>query len=164
MLYDNFDPEFREVLRVCHECFADTEPSKIGFTFEGGSISAPLILVAYKCRRREIRMKAVALFKKLSWREGAFDGKVLLCSIGLVMLEEAQRNEKGQIPAESRYVWTGTEWNPNGRTVTAEYTTALPGASGEVMKRRMVLDVDRWAPADERGVMEWQRLYDGFHG
>jgi len=62
--------------RLYGECVAKAEHkpvSKIDFTFEGDTVAALLTLIATKCRRREARLKAVSLSKRLSWREGAWD-------------------------------------------------------------------------------------------
>jgi len=147
MSWDGFEPEFREMLRLCNEFLGDPEPmSKIRFTFEGGSLAAPLMGIAVKCRRRDLRMKAVAAFRKLSWRECAWDGKALLCGAGLAVLEEGERNDRGQIPPSGRYAWTGVNWDSERRRLVAEYTKSMPDENGARQKRRLALDVDRWSP------------------
>lgn len=151
MAYDAFEPEFRELLRLCGECVAEAERepvSKIGFTFEGGSIAAPLTLIASKCRRREVRLKAVSLSKRLSWREGAWDGKTLLCALGVVVLEEEERNTRGLVEAKDRVRWCGVTWDCERRLVIGDYIHVLhvPDGEGGMRTRRVALDVDRWEP------------------
>jgi hypothetical protein len=151
MAYDAFEPEFRELLRLCGECVAEAERepvSKIGFTFEGGSIAAPLTLIASKCRRREVRLKAVSLSKRLSWREGAWDAKTLLCALGAVLLEEEARNARGFVEAKDRVRWSGVTWDRERRLVIGDYIHVLhaPDGEGGMRTRRVALDVDRWEP------------------
>ncbi|KAK0744258.1 hypothetical protein B0T18DRAFT_448733 [Schizothecium vesticola] len=151
MAYDAFEPEFRELLRLCGECVAEAERepvSKIGFTFEGGSIAAPVTLIASKCRRCEVRLKAISLSKRLSWREGAWDAKTLLCALGVVVLEEEARKARGFVEAKDRVRWCGVTWDRERRLVIGDYIHVLYGPDGEggMRTRRVALDVDRWEP------------------
>ncbi len=91
-------------------------------------------------------MKAVAACQKVSWREGAWDGKALLCGLGLAMLEEQYRDESGHIPASARFVWKTVKWDQQHRRLMAEYRKVMPEKDGTIVSRWLTLDVDRWTP------------------
>ncbi|KAK3391163.1 hypothetical protein B0H63DRAFT_132810 [Podospora didyma] len=147
---DAFEAEFAEILRIVEIFLADPHPvssNKIKFTFGGGSLAAPLALVACRCRtNRSLRMRAVDAFRRLSWREGAWDGKVLLCCVGLVILEESKRGADGGVPPDWRWLWTGAKWDMDRRQVTGEYTRVTRAEDGGVVKAKLVMDVDHWVP------------------
>ncbi|KAK1826101.1 hypothetical protein QBC39DRAFT_269753, partial [Podospora conica] len=149
MAYDALEPEFRELLRLCSECVgeAEREPvSRIGFTFEAGSITGPLALIAQKCRKREVRLKAVSLSKRLSWREGAWDAKPLLCAFGVVVLEEEARTARGIIEAKDRVNLYRIRRDCERRRVIGDYMYVLPALEreGAMQTRCVALDIDRW--------------------
>ncbi|KAK0712326.1 hypothetical protein B0T21DRAFT_376414 [Apiosordaria backusii] len=146
---DNCEVEFGELLQIAHEFLNDPEPmSTIGFTFSGGNIAGPLILVATKCRaNRELRLKALEAFRKMSWRGGAWDAKMFVAVVGLVMLEEATRDKRGVIDPISRWIWTGVHSDVDSGRVVGEYTRIIPDDKGEPIKRYLALDLDRWGLA-----------------
>ncbi|KAK3986397.1 hypothetical protein QBC44DRAFT_311387 [Cladorrhinum sp. PSN332] len=147
---DAFEMEFRSILHITDEFLLDPEPlSTIGFTFSGGSVAGPLILVATKCRNRDIRLKAVQTLKSMSWRDGAWDSKMVLCCMGLLLLEESGRDERGRIEVENRWLWTGAHSDLDARKVIGEYTKVIPDERGQMTRRYLALDMDRWIPAGD---------------
>ena len=128
---------------------AERQPvSKIGFTFEDGSIAARLTLIASKCRRREVRLWAISLNKRLSWREGVWDAKTLLCDLGVVVLEGEARNSRAFVKAKDRVRWYGVSWDRERRLVIVDgiHVMHVPDGEGGMRTRRVALDVDRWEP------------------
>ncbi|KAK4184236.1 hypothetical protein QBC35DRAFT_517705 [Podospora australis] len=147
---DHYELEFRQILKIANEFLDDPAPdTKMGFTFGAGSVAGPLVLVATKCRNREIRLEALTAFKKMSWREGSWDAKVFVCCIGLVLIEEAGRDSKtGRIEPAGRWIWTGAHSDGEHGRVVGEYTRVAPDERGEAVKKHLLLDDDRCTVVD----------------
>ncbi|KAF7549352.1 hypothetical protein G7Z17_g6436 [Cylindrodendrum hubeiense] len=123
--YDNFRGEFEFITDLCaYVMDARLVPDTLRFEFNGGNVASALSLVASKCRHYEVRMRAVQLFRKISWREGTWDRGAILCNLGQVDMEERERDSAGNIKPTSRWVWTNTRWQ-DGKPY-AEYTRAIP--------------------------------------
>ncbi|KAK0660066.1 hypothetical protein QBC41DRAFT_262075 [Cercophora samala] len=153
---DNCESDFGQLVNIAHEVLDDTEPMFAkGFIFSGGNAVGPLILVATKCRtNRRLRWQALEVFRKLSWREGSWDAKVFVSIAGLVMLEEAARDEKGRIDPVNRWVCTGIHSVVDNMKVLGEYTRVLPDDKGDSTKKYLILDLDRWRLADGEGITD----------
>ncbi|KAK4202773.1 hypothetical protein QBC40DRAFT_275678 [Triangularia verruculosa] len=143
---DSCESDFSQLLATAQDSLENPDLMfKVGYTFSGGDIAGPLILVAAKCRAsRGLRLKALGLFRKMSWREGSWDAKAFVSVLGLVTLEEAMRDEKGWIDPTNRWLWTGIRPGTDMTNVVAEYTRLIPDKKGETIKRCLDLDLDRW--------------------
>ncbi|KAF9876572.1 hypothetical protein CkaCkLH20_05980 [Colletotrichum karsti] len=143
MEFDAFEPEFREMMQMTMRFMRDPEPlSKIAFTFAEG-LTTPLTTIIAKCRNHDLRMKAANLMKKLSWRDGAWDGKALVVGkLGVVMLEEQRMDAKGRIPPDSRWIWSDAKWDLEKREVVSTYVRLAPDENGRPVRTTLVLDID----------------------
>ncbi|KAI1339453.1 hypothetical protein F5Y15DRAFT_382591 [Xylariaceae sp. FL0016] len=99
MTYDDFLPQFRDVLRRCRAltgalssaAAAVATPTraaiKVGFTNEAGVLFL-LAFVGVKCRARRVRLEVLDLLRRHEWREGGWDGTTLASVLkGLMRLE-----------------------------------------------------------------------------
>ncbi|KAK4222019.1 hypothetical protein QBC38DRAFT_490832 [Podospora fimiseda] len=146
MACDAFEVEFRSILQITNEFLVDKMSfSTTGYNFSGGSVAGPLILVATKCRNREIRLGALQNLRKMSWMDGTWDTKMMACCRCLILLEESGRDERGRIEAENRWLWTGIHSDfTDGRKIIGEYTKVMADERGHVVRRYLSLDIDRW--------------------
>lgn len=146
---DAFELEFRQIVHISNELLGDPEsPSTTAFLYSGGSMVGPLVLAATKCRNREIRQEALKTLRKIASRSSEWDTKVLVCLMGLLLLEEAGRNERGRIEAANRWRWTGAHQEVDTKTIVGEYTKVLSDDRGQGVRRYLALSLDRWMPAD----------------
>ncbi|KAK4459306.1 hypothetical protein QBC42DRAFT_274706 [Cladorrhinum samala] len=145
---DVFEPEFRQIVHIGNEFLRSPEPpSATAFIYSGGSVAGPLVLAVTKCRNREIRLEALRTLSNMAWRGGGWDAKVLVCLMGLLLLEEAGRDERGKIEAENRWRWTGAHQEADTRSVIGEYTKVLADDRGQGVRRYLTLHLDRWMSA-----------------
>ncbi|KAK3986148.1 hypothetical protein QBC44DRAFT_352591 [Cladorrhinum sp. PSN332] len=147
---DWFEPEFRRIVHISNEFLGDPESllSTTAFIYTRGSVAGPLMLAATKCRSREIRLNALKAMRNMAWGNREWDAKVLVCLMGLLLLEEAGRDERGRIEAENRWRWTGAHQELDTRTVIGEYTKVVSDDRGQGVRRHLVLNIDRWMPAN----------------
>ncbi|KAF2718117.1 hypothetical protein K431DRAFT_287969 [Polychaeton citri CBS 116435] len=144
--FDVFIVEFEDIVRLCMQYIQENAATiyHAHFAFNGGTLTSSVSLVASKCRYYHIRMRAVELFKKMNYREGAWDRRALICNLGQVALEEAGRTIDGHIAPASRWIWTGATWEDSSNLVSAEYTRVLPDEHGVQVQKHVTLDVEIW--------------------
>ncbi|EOO00588.1 putative c6 zinc finger domain-containing protein [Phaeoacremonium minimum UCRPA7] len=150
--YDHFEPEFREINTRCAELLAmeiyqegsataQSFRNKIKFSLGDGLIT-PLALVIGKCRIHDVRMEAAEMFRLLP-REAAWDAQALIIGkLGLVLMEERARVIHGYVPSNSRWFWTGGEWDIDNRVLHSRYVRIVPAEDGSPIHLGMTLDLD----------------------
>ncbi|KAI1102520.1 hypothetical protein F4804DRAFT_262656 [Jackrogersella minutella] len=135
MMYDEFLPDFEDVVRRCRLFmeFPTDVPAKVGFTNDAGGL--PLLAhIGAKCRNARVRAEVVELMRASRWREGPWDcWSVANAVTGLVKLEGQQEpsNPDYVVPAKARYMWTNVFWDLEKRNMHVEYTKVLPNLYGE---------------------------------
>ncbi|KAK4158976.1 hypothetical protein QBC43DRAFT_223120 [Cladorrhinum sp. PSN259] len=148
---DALETEFRQILHITDEFLCDISSPTTSYTYSGGSIGGSLLLVATKCWSRQLRVKALQSLRRMSLRDGVlgeWEAKTIVCCLGLVLLEEGRREERGMVEGENRWLWTGVynTTEAGRKVVVAEYTRmpVVPDERGQVVRRWLLLDLERW--------------------
>ncbi|KAI2621597.1 hypothetical protein GGR54DRAFT_630054 [Hypoxylon sp. NC1633] len=145
MMYDEFQPQFQEVVQRCR-LFADFPigvTAKVGFTNEGGILPL-LAFIGAKCRTARIRSEAVDLMARSDWREGSWDSSSLANAVTEIMRLEGQLEPTTSamvVPSEARYTWSNMFWDFERRQIHVEYTKVLPDEFGEFETVNSVMGV-----------------------
>ena len=142
LAYDSLRPIFLDMVERVEDILERFPVrSRIRFTFNTCVIAA-LSAVASLCRDYDIRMRALNLYRRVSWREGVWDPQAhLIGESALIRMECAGADETGFIPPESRWVWSSGSWDMAQRKLLAEYTRVVPDENGELVVVKMELDI-----------------------
>jgi hypothetical protein len=141
MAFDAHEADFHTLIARCARFLQEARPS-YQFTLNTSILSA-LGVAVVKCRVHNIRMMATILLRQLPWREGAWDGALMVHGkLGGVLLEETARDEGGFIAPENRWFWTSGEWDVEHGMLIARYTRAVPDEVGVPVQTILVLDLE----------------------
>jgi hypothetical protein len=135
-VFDSYTDDFLEMIDLAQYVFENNESRRNHFHLES-QVVLPLCITAFRCRDKDIRMRALSLTFKYPRREGVLDGVFLGQAIAWVVeLEENYRSE-GQIPdwARIRHI-LGT---PDGTAVKLRCLQRTSALSEEVVERRTVV-------------------------
>ncbi|KAH8886840.1 hypothetical protein GQ53DRAFT_750488 [Thozetella sp. PMI_491] len=142
LAYDAYDASYRAIIDLTAPLVAESTPAnRPPFTFDIALVPMVGFIVSC-CRKRSIRMEALELYRKMSWREGAWDSHAMtIGKLGLIRLEESGATASGFIPPESRYYWTGSSWDPERRKLLATYYRMMPDDRGRPVVKEILLDM-----------------------
>jgi hypothetical protein len=141
LAFDAREAGFYTLLTRCAIFLHNSRPS-YQFTLNTSVLSA-LGLMVTKCRVHDIRMMAAAMMRQLSWREGAWDSRLMLYGkLGGALLEERARDSSGFISPEDRWFWTGGEWDVDEGVLVASYVRAVPDDRGVSVHTTLFLGLE----------------------
>jgi hypothetical protein len=146
MAWDACETEFLMLVERCLAFAVEHRPSyrHVGFTLCMGVLSTLGPAIA-KCRKHNIRMRALEIARRMPWREGVWDAEAeMFGKLGAVLLEERGRDVNGFISPENRWSWIGGDWNMERRTLTGQYVRSVPDCRGEPVVMWLEVGLDAW--------------------
>ncbi|KAI1505720.1 hypothetical protein F5X99DRAFT_404756 [Biscogniauxia marginata] len=136
LLYDEQLEGFQEVLKICQK-FVPEKPLLDLDLF-------PIVsFTVTKCRDQKTRQLALKTFTEMTYRQAFWNNQGLLKALrALVDLEDQGRDSSGFIPADSRYLFVGSDWDQDRRQMMATFICAIsvPTESGDFPTVRVPID------------------------
>jgi hypothetical protein len=132
ILYDQFLPDFREILRLAKDIVV-VRQSNSKFDFWSGSflldlgLVVPLFLVLLRCRDAVLRRQAISILE--SWHVECWWDPLLIVAIGrfIMEVEEEGMRVDGFIPESSRAILTAKRSCPPQRALLVQCVQRGPG-------------------------------------
>ncbi|KAH7231775.1 uncharacterized protein BKA55DRAFT_523994 [Fusarium redolens] len=129
--YDKFGHVFQDIIDTTHALAPVSRGmSRIEVILDIYFLPV-LNFVSQKCRDTAVRQEALDLFEKMTSSMGGWEARAsLLARRQLMALEERGRTATGEIPADSRYIWSDATWNESQSALEVVFTRASPNPFG----------------------------------
>ncbi|KAL5610994.1 hypothetical protein FOBRF1_007111 [Fusarium oxysporum] len=142
MQYDNYDNVFGDIMTMMHSLTSTSGPATRIQTVLDTYILPILNFVSQKCRNASIRSGSLALFERMVSTMGGWETRASsLARRRLMALEESGRDESGNIPAGSRYIWTDMFWDGTQSYLGVYFQKAGPESSNDELVK-MNIDLE----------------------